>query len=176
MFRPSVRILLGSYRFVPDLLCLLLTSAWISRHLSVSVALWHPCRSPRVLRTHLHAYACRIYAASFCASIGLCRNSPAHPNASPRIRFLFVRPAFCLGLPSDSQSPTTPLPSANTSPCRVCRGLSPPSKCALPGARIDTPPLGAGSFIEDACMVANTRWISQSRTASGLTTISALTS
>ncbi len=43
------------------------------------------------------------------------------------IRFLFVRPAFCLGLPSDSQSPATPLPLANTSPCRVCRGLSPPS-------------------------------------------------
>ena len=46
------------------------------------------------------------------------------------IRFLFVRPAFCLGLPSDSQSPATPLPSANTSPCRVCRGLSPPSRPA----------------------------------------------
>jgi hypothetical protein len=44
------------------------------------------------------------------------------------IRFLFVRPAFCLGLPSDSQSPATPLPLANTSPCRVCRGLSPPSR------------------------------------------------
>jgi hypothetical protein len=26
------------------------------------------------------------------------------------IRFLFVRPAFCLRLPSDSQSPATPLP------------------------------------------------------------------
>ena len=45
-----------------------------------------------------------------------------------------VEPALCLGLPSDSQSPTTPLPLANTSPCRVCRGLSPPSECALPGA------------------------------------------
>jgi hypothetical protein len=43
------------------------------------------------------------------------------------IRFLFVRPTVCLGLPSDSQSPATPLPLANTSPCRVCRGLSPPS-------------------------------------------------
>src|SRR5215469_15608907 len=27
-----------------------------------------------------------------------------------------------------------PCRSANTSPCRVCRGLSPPSECALPGA------------------------------------------
>jgi hypothetical protein len=69
------------------------------------------------------------------------------------IRFLFVRPAFCLGLPSDSQSPTTPLPLANTSPCRVCRGLPPPShqrghhsqaSCAcaqraMPGAPIKNP-------------------------------------
>ena len=29
------------------------------------------------------------------------------------IHFLFVNPAFCLGLPLDSQSPTTPLPPAN---------------------------------------------------------------
>jgi hypothetical protein len=26
------------------------------------------------------------------------------------------------------------LPSANTCPCRLCRGLSPPNECALPGA------------------------------------------
>ena len=92
-------------------------------------------RSPRVLRTHLHAYACRIYSAASRARIGLHRNSPAYPAALPHIRFLFVRPALCLQLPSDSQSPATPLPSANTSPCRVCKGLAPSSKCALPGAR-----------------------------------------
>jgi hypothetical protein len=28
-----------------------------------------------------------------------------------------------------------PCRSANTSPCRVCRGLTPPSECALPGAQ-----------------------------------------
>ena len=50
------------------------------------------------------------------------------------IRFLFVRPALCLGLPSDPQSPGEPLPLANTSPCRVCKGLAPSSECALPGA------------------------------------------
>src|SRR5208337_822322 len=27
-----------------------------------------------------------------------------------------------------------PCRSANSSPCRACRGLSPPSRCALPGA------------------------------------------
>ena len=55
------------------------------------------------------------------------RSASTLPRCAASIRFLFVRPAFCLGLPSDSQSPATPLPLANTSPCRVCRGLSPPS-------------------------------------------------
>jgi hypothetical protein len=32
-----------------------------------------------------------------------------------------------------------PCRSANTSPCRVCSGLSPPSVCALPGAHTQTP-------------------------------------
>jgi hypothetical protein len=55
-----------------------------------------------------------------------------HSNAS--IRFLFVAPALCFRLPSDSRSPEKPLPSANTCPCRLCGGLSPPRRCALPGA------------------------------------------
>jgi hypothetical protein len=56
------------------------------------------------------------------------------PHSDASIRFLFVAPALCFRLPSDSQSPETPLPSANTCPYRLCRGLSPPSGCALPGA------------------------------------------
>jgi len=47
-----------------------------------------------------------------CASTGLWPFLLPHPNVSPRIRFLFVRPAFCLGLPSDDQSPESPLPLA----------------------------------------------------------------
>jgi hypothetical protein len=43
-------------------------------------------------------------------------------------------------LPSDSQSPAKPLPLANASPRRVGRGLSPPNKCALPGAPKKVPP------------------------------------
>jgi len=57
------------------------------------------------------------------------------PHGAASIRFLFVAPAFCFRLPSDSRSPGKPLPSANTCPCRLCRGLSPPSECALPGAQ-----------------------------------------
>jgi hypothetical protein len=56
------------------------------------------------------------------------------PHGTASIRFLFVAPALCFRLPSDSRSPETPLPSANTCPCRLCRGLSPPDGCALPGA------------------------------------------
>jgi len=60
----------------------------------------------------LPAYACRIYLMAFRASIGLWWLLPPYPTMTPRIRFLFVRPAFCLGLPSDSPSRETPLPSA----------------------------------------------------------------
>src|SRR5580704_12000019 len=54
----------------------LLTSGGSSRRLTTPVARRQTTRSPRVLRTHLHAYLCRIYAAasvqvSGFASIGL---------------------------------------------------------------------------------------------------------
>ena len=111
-----------------------------------------PCRSPRVLRTHFHAYACRIYVMAFCASIGLRRFRTAYPAMPPRIRFLFVRPAICLGLPSDSQSPAKPLPLASTSPCRVCGGLSPLSERALPGAPKKNPQGAGFSFYIDYFM------------------------
>src|ERR1700726_2406541 len=43
----------------------------------------HACRSPRVLRTHLHAYARRIYGTAFRTCIGLCILLPAHPTVPP---------------------------------------------------------------------------------------------
>ena len=45
----------------------------------------------------------------------------------PYMRFLFVGPRVCLRLPSDSTSRWTPLPSANSSHCKACNGLSPSS-------------------------------------------------
>ncbi len=52
---------------------------------------------------------------------------------------------FAIRLPSDSQSLAKPLPSANSSPCRASRGLSPPSRYALPGAPKKKPrPEGRG--------------------------------
>ena len=87
--QPSSRssVLLSVSSFGPSslvrLLWLLLTSDSASEDLPISVAQWHAVRSPRVLRTHLHAYACRIYAASSRASTGLRRSLPSRPDASP---------------------------------------------------------------------------------------------
>ena len=72
---------------------------------------WQSCRPPRVMRTHLHAYVRRIYAQAFRTGIGLWRYTPPHPACTPHMRFLFVEPALCLRLPSDSTSRWTPLPS-----------------------------------------------------------------
>ena len=113
-----------------------LTSGNPSRHLAMSVALKQTARSPRVSRTHLPAYTCRIYVAAFRASTGLHRDLPAHPAAPPLSPSCSSGQRFAssfLQLPSRDGHPCR---SANTSPCRVCRGLSPPSECALPGAQI----------------------------------------
>ena len=109
------------------LLRLRLTSARSSRRLSTRGSTVANVQISQGNSRDLPAYACRIYVTAFRASIGLWQSLLPHPAVPPLIRFLFVRPAFCLGLPSDSRSPATPLPPANTSPCRVCRGLSPPS-------------------------------------------------
>ena len=66
-------------------------------------------RSPRAMHTLFPAYARRIYVTSFRVSTGLRRSLPPCPLMPPRIQFLFVRPAFCLRLPSDSTSRQTPL-------------------------------------------------------------------
>lgn len=84
-------------------------------------------RPPRVSVITFASYICCIYAlkfgqywTSFCVG-----NSSV--SSTPYIQFLFVRPRFCLRLPSDSASRRTPLPLANSSYCQACSGLSPPS-------------------------------------------------
>ena len=86
-----------------------------------------PVRPPRVSDTVFASYICRIYApesGQYRTSFW-CENSSA-PD-TPYMQFLFVRPRFCLRLPSDSASRRTPLPSANSSYCQACSGLPPPS-------------------------------------------------
>jgi len=119
----------------PPLLWPLLTSEDASENLSILVAQQHAFRSPRVLRTLLHAYACRIYSTLFRASTGLCVSLSAHPNMLPLSASCSSGQRF-----AHSFLPIPPRDghrcrSANISPCRVCRGLSPPRACALPGAQ-----------------------------------------
>ena len=57
----------------------------------------HVCRSPRVLRTHLHAYARRIYVTAFHTCIGLCILWPAHPTVTPLSASCSSRQRFASG-------------------------------------------------------------------------------
>jgi hypothetical protein len=78
------------------LLRLRLTSARSSRRLRRSVAQWQTCRSPRVIR-----------ATFLLMPVGFTSQRPvqvsgfddlaALPRCAASIRFLFVRPAVCLG-------------------------------------------------------------------------------
>src|SRR6266536_1704940 len=111
-----------------------LTSGDPSQHLSMSVALRQTARSPRVWRTHLPAYACRIYVAACRARTGLCIYWPAYPAAPPLSASCSSGQRFASSFLQIPPRDGHPCRSANTSPCRVCRGLSPPSECALPGA------------------------------------------
>ena len=57
-------------------------------------------------------------------------------NLKPFMKFLFVRPRFCLRLPSDSTSRWTPLPLANASYCQGAFGTFTLESSPMPGAHI----------------------------------------
>ena len=82
--RPSV--LLSASLFGPSGSFPTMTSADFCKRIRESFnprSTRHTCRSPRVLRTHLHAYARRIYVTAFRTCIGLCIFLPAHPTVPP---------------------------------------------------------------------------------------------
>jgi len=54
-------------------------------------------RSPRVLRTHLHTYARRLYLTAFRTCIGLCIFRPAHPTVPPLTASCSSRQRFASG-------------------------------------------------------------------------------
>ena len=86
-----------------------------------------PVRPPRVRAITFPSCICHIYTMGFGQYwTSLCLASSSVPQL-PYMWFLFVRPRVCLRLPSDSASRRTPLPSANSSYCQACSGLSPPS-------------------------------------------------
>ena len=86
-----------------------------------------PARPPLLRAITFTSYICHIYTIGFgqyWTSLCLASSSVLQ---MPYMWFLFVRPRFCIRLPSDSTSRWTPLPSANSSYCQACSGLSPPS-------------------------------------------------
>ena len=93
----------------------------------VTTSTCSPMRPPRVRAITFTSSTCRIYViglGQYWTSSCTADSSALFP---PYMRFLFVRPRFCLQLPSDSTSQWTPLLLANSSYCQACSGLSPPS-------------------------------------------------
>ena len=121
----------------PGLLCPPLTSGDSSPRFSAQVALRQIARSPRVLHTHFPAYDCRIYVAACRARIGLCIYWPAYPAASLPSASCSSSQRFAFSFFQIPPRGGHPCCSANTSPCRVCRGLAPLIECALPGAPME---------------------------------------
>ena len=83
-----------------------------SQHLSILDSTRHLARSPRVLRTHLHAYARRIYVTAFRTRIGLCIFLPAHPAVPPLSASCSSRQRFASGflpIPGHPGNPCLPL-------------------------------------------------------------------
>jgi hypothetical protein len=96
--RPSV--LLSASLFGPSAPSPTMASADLCERIRGSFAprsTRHACRSPRVLRTHLHAYARRIYDTVFRTCIGLCIFLPAHPTVLPLSASCSSRQRFASG-------------------------------------------------------------------------------
>ena len=77
----------------------------------------------------------RIYKAHPCVDGGLCGHVPARPGCTtPQIRFLYVAPHLCIGLPPDSASQRNPCPSPNLRLHEyLVQGLAPCQLRAMPG-------------------------------------------
>jgi hypothetical protein len=140
MFRPSVRRS-SARRLCPDLVCRLLTSACASRHLPVSVArgthadLPGYCAPTFTLMPVGYTPQPSVQVLGFDGIGHLTRLSRlVSASCSSGQRFAF-------GFLQIRSRPRHPCRSANSSPCRASRGLSPPSKCALPGAPKQNPGL-----------------------------------
>jgi hypothetical protein len=64
---------------------------------------------PRVRRVTFVPYTCRIYGCTLQVILGFGFLGPLARMQTPHMRFLFVRPALCLQLPSDPGLHRTPL-------------------------------------------------------------------
>ena len=135
----------GPSAWSPSLLCPLLTSATSSRRLSMALAqgkmadLPGYCALTFTLMPAAYTSKLSVQVLDFedtCLLIQLCRLLCGFCSSGQRFACGFLRIP-----PRDGH----PCRLANDSPCRVRRGLSPPSECALPGAqakrRLCLPPL-----------------------------------
>src|SRR5699024_2290881 len=87
----------------------------------------NPCETSPGKSYNLLPCNCCIYCMELVQYWTLfCLANSSIPS-QPYIQFLFVSSGFCVWFPSDSWSPKTPLPFANSSYCKVCSGLTPPS-------------------------------------------------
>ena len=124
-------------RFVPSpsltlwLICTLLTSHGklysALRNSPTHVRETSPVKG---LTTFFPSYACLIYHGRSEQLWGLILIGRLAHDLWPRIKFLSVRPDFCLGLPSDSPSRGTPLPLAMRFPLFGCARDFHPLECA----------------------------------------------
>lgn len=95
---------------------------------------WHGMRSPRVRRTVLHAYPHRIYNIPSVQVLGFEDMCLLSRSVCLLCGFCSSRQRFACGFLQTSPHGGSPYHSASSSPCRACRGLSPPSRCNMPGA------------------------------------------
>ena len=145
MFGPSVRVLRLT-AFTPGLLRRLLTSAYASQHLPVSVA--------RGTHADLPGYCAPTFTLM---PVGFTPQPSVQVlgfddfGHLTRLRRLVSASCssgqrFAFGFLQIRSRPRHPCRSANSSPCRVSRGLSPPSECALPGAPKKKPASNEAGF------------------------------
>ena len=84
-------------------------------------------RPPRVRMITFHSCHRLIYCRRFVQYRTLLCLASSSVSIQPHMRFLSVSASVCVRLPSDSTSRWTPLSFANSSYCKACSGLSPPS-------------------------------------------------
>ena len=125
---------LRTHRPCPDLLCPLLTSACASRHLAVAVAQGTHADLPGYC-----ALTFTLMPVGFTSQPSVQVLGFDDIGRLARLRRLVSASCssgqrFAFGFLQIRSRPRHPCRSANSSPCRASRGLSPPSKCALPGA------------------------------------------
>jgi len=130
-----------------NLLCPRLTSATSSPRLATTVASRQSCRPPRVMRSHLHAYARRIYSQSFSVQVSDFEDNCLLIQLDCLIcDFCSSGQRFACGFLQIPPRDGHPCRPANDSPCRVRRRLSLPSKSALPGAQRKAPSISSAPF------------------------------